>query len=230
VSDTDKDGVDPRALHEVLLEAREAGFLGPGPIERHLLHAHGFVKVARAQPGPDDPQLLDLGSGGGLPGLVVAGGWPAATMVLLEANDRRAQFLLRAVVQCGLEDRVRVLHERAEVAGRDPSYRGTFDGAVVRSFGPPAVVAECAAPLLRGGGWLLVSEPPNDQEEGAGNPQLAETSIASDRWPAEELAPLGLRPVESVRAVFGYQLLRQETVCPERFPRRNGIPAKRPLF
>jgi 16S rRNA (guanine527-N7)-methyltransferase len=236
VSDTDRDGIDPLVLHEVLLAARDAGFLGPGPIERHLIHAEGFVTLARAQSGPEAPWLLDLGSGGGLPGLVVAGAWPEATMVLLEANERRAQFLVRAVASCSLQGRVEVVHERAEIAGRDPSYRGAFDGILVRSFGPPAVVAECAAPLLCIGGWLVVSEPPGELDErlGAGLPDQAAGQVAtgesSTRWPPDQLAQLGLEPEESVRTLFGYQLLRQVAECPDRFPRRNGVPSKRPLF
>jgi len=236
VPDTDRDGIDPLVLRQVLEAARDAGFLGPGPIERHLVHAEGFVTLARAQPGPKAPRLLDLGSGGGLPGLVVAGAWPEATMVLLEANERRAQFLVRAVVSCNLQDRVEVVHERAEIAGRDPSFRGAFDGILVRSFGPPAVVAECAAPLLRVEGWLLVSEPPSELDEdlGAATSEQAagevDTGVTSTRWPPDQLAELGLEPVESVRTLFGYQLLRQVAACPDRFPRRNGVPSKRPLF
>ena len=182
------------------------------------------------------PRLLDLGSGGGLPGLVVAGAWPEATMVLLEANERRAQFLERAVVACSLQQRVSVVHQRAEIIGRDPLYRAAFDGVVARSFGAPAVVAECAAPLLRVGGWLIVSEPPS--EDGPPDAGLTTdltdvnlpTAEESGRWPADKLAPLGLQPTESVRTAFGYQILRQVALCPDRFPRRNGIPSKRPLF
>jgi 16S rRNA (guanine527-N7)-methyltransferase len=238
VPDTDRDGIAPEVLQEILVAARDAGFLGPGPIERHLLHAEGFVTLARAQAGGKSPRILDLGSGGGLPGLVVAGAWPESRVVLLEANERRAQFLERAVVACDLQDRVRVVHQRAEICGRDPAYRGTFDGVVVRSFGPPAVVAECAAPLLRVGGWLIVSEPPNDDESDGlkaesvpdqPDTQGAET-VGSGRWPGEQLAPLGLQPVESVRNEFGYQVLHQFSLCPDRFPRRNGVPAKKPLF
>jgi 16S rRNA (guanine527-N7)-methyltransferase len=222
VPDTDDGRIDPEVLRDILVAARQAGFLGPGPIERHLLHAQGFVALARAQADGEHARILDLGSGGGLPGLIVAGEMPQTTLVLLEANDRRAQFLERAVAACGIESRIRVVHERAEVAGRDPAYRGMFDGVVVRSFGPPAVVAECAAPLLRVGGWLIVSEPP--AESGSG--QIDEAS----RWPADQLAQLGLRPEEFVRRDFGYQVVRQVSPCPERFPRRNGVPSKRPLF
>ena len=82
------------------------------------------------------------------------------------------------------------------------------------------MVAECAAPLLRPGGWLVVSEPPPtgpDEDPGG-------------RWPAESLRQLGLEPADVVHGDFEFRTLRQIEPCPERFPRRNGVPAKRPLF
>ena len=147
--------------------------------------------------------------------------WPESTLVLLDAGARRADFLRRAVERCDLEARVSVVHERAEVAGRDAQLRGQFDGVVVRSFGPPGVVAECAAPFLRVEGCVIVSEPPGDSDE----PQ-----DGTGRWPAEGLAQAGLVPVEFVRESYGYQVLRQAEPCPDRLPRRNGVPAKHPLF
>ncbi len=219
------EGVDsPSPLHEVLAEAREAGFLGPGPIEPQLRHAQGFAAIARrlTAGGPPRPRVVDLGSGGGLPGLVVATGWPEATVDLLEAGTRRAAFLERATSRLGLAGRVRVLHERAEVCGRQPGFRGGYDGVLARSFGRPAVVAECAAPLLKVGGWLVVSEPPRG--EAPAEPDEAR------RWPSESLGLVGLEPGEAVHEEFDYRILRQVTPCPERFPRRNGVPAKRPLF
>jgi 16S rRNA (guanine527-N7)-methyltransferase len=237
VSNTDNETPAPAVLRDVLSSARDAGFLGPGSIERHLRHAEGFVTLAQRQAGSRRvARILDLGSGGGLPGLVLADEWPAAQIVLLEANERRAQFLERAVMTCGFQGRVQVVHQRAEVAGRDPLYRGTFDGVVVRSFGPPAVVAECAAPLLRLDGWLIVSEPPvallegsNGDASGTGGPGSADTQEAG-RWPQEGLAQFGLENVETVRNEFGYQIMRQVQICPEKFPRRNGVPTKKPLF
>jgi 16S rRNA (guanine527-N7)-methyltransferase len=223
VPDTDHAVPSPAALGDVLLDARRAGFLGPGPIEPHLEHAAGFADLARRQPVPSGtgaPHILDLGSGGGLPGLVIAIRWPAATLVLLDANERRTEFLQRAVRRCGLWERVAVVHQRAEVCGRDPEYRGTFDGVVVRSFGAPAVVAECGAPFLRRGGWLIVSEPPGASGEDGHRA----------RWPADGVAQVGLEPGEFVKAGFGYQVLYQREACPDRFPRRNGVPAKQPLF
>ena len=212
-------------IGDVLNEARAAGFLGPGPVEDHLRHAEGFATVAhRMLAETPSPRILDLGSGGGLPGLVVASSWPDATVVLLEANGRRAAFLRRAVGRLGLEERVSVLEARAEAAGRDPGHRARFDEVLARSFGRPAVVAECGSPLLRVGGWLVVSEPPSATDDSV-------TFGTGDvRWPAEALAQFGLEPAGVWRDGATYQVLRQAEICPERFPRRDGVPAKRPLF
>ena len=157
----------PTLLHELLLEARALGFLGPGPLEPQIRHAEGFVAIALRLSAGGPARLVDLGSGGGLPGLVVAVEWADATLDLLEANGRRAAFLRRAVERLGVAHRVTVQEERAEVLGRVPGLRAGFDGVLARSFGRPAVVAECAAPLLKTGGWLLVSEPPHSDDSKA---------------------------------------------------------------
>ena len=171
------------------------------------------------------PRLVDLGSGGGLPGLVVAVRWPQAHLVLLDAHGRRTAFLERAVDRLGLGERVSVRQERAEAYGRAEDARGTFDMVLARSFGRPAVVAECAAPLLRVGGWVVVSEPPAG---GADGPRGGEPS--GPRWPAQPLEQFGLVRGEHVHEEFEFQILEQVTPCPDRFPRRDGVPAKKPLF
>ena len=203
----------PASLEDVLDDARALGFLGPGPVAGHIEHATGFVRAV----GDDHPSLVvDLGSGGGVPGLVVAAAWPHARFVLLDAGRRRAQFLARAADALDLADRVVVAHARAEELGRDPAWRGRADLVVARSFGPPPATAECAAPLLQVGGRLVVSEPPEDAET---------------RWPEQPLARLGLRPSARLEQSFSrFQVLRQEEPCPEAFPRRVGVPSKRPLF
>lgn len=201
------------SLETVLEEAREQGFLGPGPVEGHIEHAAGFVQAVGT---PHPQRVVDLGSGGGVPGLVVAFAWPDAGIYLLDGSERRALFLAGAATALGLSDRVVVGHARAEEAGRDPHWRGRADLVVARSFGPPAVTAECAAPLLCIGGRLVVSEPPTEP---------------GDRWPADALAALGMRPVSRFEQAFSrFQILRQEQPCPDAYPRRVGIPAKRPLF
>jgi 16S rRNA (guanine527-N7)-methyltransferase len=214
-------------LQAVLGEARAAGFLGPGPLEPQVRHAEGFAVVARPL-FAESPHLVDMGAGGGLPGLVVAVRWPEVTLTLLDSSERRCAFLRRAVDRLDLGSRAFVLEGRAETLGRDPQVRGTFDGAIARSFGRPAVLAECTAPLLKADGWLVVSEPP---AQGATvNAETSEGRPGLERWPVEPLEQLGLERRAMVHLEFQYQLLHQVELCPERFPRRNGVPAKKPLF
>jgi 16S rRNA (guanine527-N7)-methyltransferase len=184
-------------------------------VEAHLDHAAGYAEAVVAGGSPP-ARAVDLGSGGGVPGLPLALHFSACRWVLVESGVRRAAFLREAVVQLGVADRVAVVEERAEVVGRRTECRGTFDLVVARSFGPPAVVAECAAPLLRVGGRAVVSEPPGG---------------APARWPAAGLARLGLAFEVSVQSAGAtYQALLQTSRCPDRYPRRVGVPAKRPLF
>jgi 16S rRNA (guanine527-N7)-methyltransferase len=200
-------------LEAILEEARALGFLGPDPVERHVRHARTLAGRIDA-PG----SFLDLGSGAGVPGLVLAEVWPTARATLLDASTRRTAFCEQAVARLGLADRVTVVRERAEVAGRDPALRNGFDAVVARSFSRPAVTAECAAPFLRLGGWLLVSEPPD-------------AASSEVRWPGEALAELGLGRAAPVSGDQVSSVAAQKVApTPENIPRRTGIPAKRPLW
>lgn len=177
------------------------------------------------------PDVLDLGSGGGLPGLVIALEMPTVGVVLLESSSKRAEFLRWAVEQAALHQSVTVCEARAEEAGRRPERRGRFRAVVARSFGPPPVTAECAAPFLRVGGALVVSEPATaalDLPEDGG--RSASTQTDETRWPPAGLQVLGLTPERRFLTPFALQLLRQTSPCPDKFPRRVGVPAKRPLF
>jgi 16S rRNA (guanine527-N7)-methyltransferase len=147
---------------------------------------------------------------------VLAVRWPATRVVLLDARAARTSFLTEAVAELGIGGRVEVRTGRAEELGRDPALRTSFDAVVARSFGPPAVTAECGAPFLRVGGLLVVAEPPG------GDPA---------RWPAVGLAGLGL--VDAGLVTVGEataRRLRVESACGDGFPRANGVPAGRPLF
>jgi 16S rRNA (guanine527-N7)-methyltransferase len=194
----------------VLEEARQLGFLGPGPIESQIVHSLGF-RHAITHP-PDI--AVDLGSGGGLPGLPLALLWEGSRWTLLDANVRRTTWLTGILPLVGLESRVTVLCQRAENAGRS-GMRGQADLVVSRGFGRPAVTAECGAPLLVPGGSLVVSEPPGGQP---------------GRWSPEGLSQLGLTPGLSISDPIGLQVLTLTHPCPDRYPRSVGKPSKRPLF
>jgi 16S rRNA (guanine527-N7)-methyltransferase len=194
----------------VIGDAQNLGFLGPGPVDRQVDRALDLYGVL----GGDVRLAVDLGSGGGLPGLPLAVANPAVQWILLDGSVTRCRWLTSAVSQLGLDDRVSVVAERAEVAGRS-NLRGSADLVVARSFAAPAVTAECGAPFLRTGGRLVVAEPPGGQP---------------GRWEVEGLETLGLALGPSVSEPTAYQVLQQTTPCPTRYPRRVGIPAKRPLF
>lgn len=203
-------------------------------LDSQVAHALGFAAVVEDVLGGHPLGFLDLGSGGGLPGLVLAWRWPGSAAVLLDANRRRCLGLEAAAADLGWRGRVEVVCARAEQAGRS-GLRGSQGLVVSRSFGRPAVTAECAAPLLEVGGVLVVSEPPDlDRSPGSGGQSDDERGDAaaagSDRWPAGPLMELGLRRLGRRVHGFTYQVLVQEQSCPERYPRRVGIPAKRPLY
>jgi 16S rRNA (guanine527-N7)-methyltransferase len=200
------------SLRPVLARSHVLGFLGPGDPMFHVEHARGFADELGAS-----TLVIDLGSGGGVPGLVLAL-LDDRRYVLVDAMRKRCDFLELAVEMLGLRDRVEVVCARAEEVGRRADRRGVADAVVARSFGQPALTAECAAPLLRVDGRLVVSEPPD-----------AERSDA--RWDPVGLDRLGL--VDRGRRTHGasgYRLLVQARVCPDEYPRRTGVPAKRPLF
>lgn len=112
----------------------------------------------------DASRLIDLGSGGGLPGLPLLADCTNMTGVLLDAASKRTAFLVWAAVELGLSDRVAVVTARAEAAAHDPDHRGQYDVVACRGFGPPALTIECSAGFLGLGGRLLISEPPDRRQ------------------------------------------------------------------
>ena len=199
------------ALEQVLAQSRELGFLGPGPSMFHVEHALLTVSLT-----PAEGLVLDLGTGGGVPGLVVAAARPGLQVVLLDSMAKRCDFLAESVHQLGMSDQVTVEHGRAEVLARRPDLRAQFDVVTARSFGPPSATAECAAGFLQVQGRLLVSEPPNADP---------------DRWPVEPVGLLGLelvdRHTDSRSTVAEFRML---SLAGPEVPRRDGVPVKKPLW
>ncbi|MEX2031964.1 MAG: 16S rRNA (guanine(527)-N(7))-methyltransferase RsmG [Dehalococcoidia bacterium] len=183
----------------VLVAIREAG----------LLPADGRVRIA------------DLGPGGGFPGLPMRIVEPAFHLVLVESNQKRADFLLFATRELGLAD-VEVVAARAEDAGRDPALRGLFDLVVARAVASLNVLVEYALPLLREGGVLVAPKGSRARDE------LVEAAPAIEALGGVALDPVPLSLPADV-APQTVILVRREGTLDDRFPRRAGMPAKRPL-
>jgi len=213
-------------LVRVLKEGQRRSLIGNSTVAAQIAHSDGFLRALclEAVDGP----VVDLGSGGGIPGLVLAVRKSDIHVVMLDSSRRSTDFLNWAVTELELSSSVEVVTERAEIIGRDSRYRGVCAAVVARAFGRPALTAECAAPLLRIGGRLIVSEPPGDPVLDART--AVRGPVASQRWPVEGCAELGLAPELELRDSYGFAILRQVRACPDRYPRRTGIPAKRPLF
>lgn len=160
------------ALHAALAASQRSGFLGARPIDQVIEHAREFVRALEGMSGAGDvPQVLDLGAGGGVPGLVVANDRPDIMITLLDRRAKRTDFLVRVVSRLGWTDRVTVVC--CDVDAFTPPQ--PFDAVVARGFGPPDRTLTVATRLARIGGRLVISEPPD-----------------ADRWSSSLLDQLGV--------------------------------------
>jgi len=202
-----------RRILAALERPHRLGMIG-GDLADHVAHATYYAELFAPALGLSDStssvRAADLGTGGGIPGVVLAALRPDWHWTLIDVRSARADEVRAAVARLGLEDCCEVLAEAAQELGRGAPLRATFDLAVARAFGPPSVLAECAAGLLRVGGALIVSEPPESHEAEGDD----------GRWPPAPLEVLGFAEVEqAVVAETRFAVLRKVAETPERFPR-----------
>jgi len=166
----------------------------------------------------DVTTLVDVGSGGRLPGLPLKIMVPRLQVTLVEADGRKAAFLTQACARLGLPG-VRVVGRRAEDAAHDGDLREAFDVAVARALAPMPVLAELCLPFVRVGGRLLAQKT-RDEDVGAaaraiellgGGPTLVE--------PAPSRA----------RSAGVVVVVEKVAPTPGAYPRRAGVPSRRPL-
>jgi 16S rRNA (guanine527-N7)-methyltransferase len=203
-------------LVEVLERSRALGLLGPGPVDDHIRHAAVFAQAYEELGAGPPARFVDLGSGGGVPGLVLAVTWAESEAWLLDGQLRRVRFLLDALEDLGIDERVHAVHGRAEELAHEPAHRDQADVVTARSFATPGITAECGIGFLRPGGALLVAEPPDER---------------ADRWPVEPLASIGLVDDGTTRTPSGsVRRLRRVGELPPAIPRRSAAMHRRPLF
>jgi 16S rRNA (guanine527-N7)-methyltransferase len=211
------------ALREANRRVNLTRIVDPAEIEtRHFLDSltAALPLIERLQAG-DALKLVDVGSGGGMPGLPLKIAFPALELTLVESVGKKADFLREVSAALRLRN-VRVLAERAETAGRDAAYRDTYDWATARALGPLAVVVELCAPFLAPGG-LLVAHRAGDLE--------AELAAASPAFRALKMwtrIPIPIH-LEGLGARRGLIVGEKYADTPQTYPRRPGMPRKRPL-
>ena len=166
-------------------------------------------------------KIADIGTGGGFPGLPMRIAEPDLRLTLIEAQARRCRFLEATVDALGLPD-VLVVQARAEEAGRAPDLRASFDVVVARAVASLPVLVEYALPLLREGGVLATPKGSRAEEE----QRAAAPAISALSGDLAASVPLDLPPGVPRQQVV---LVRRVAPLDGRYPRRPGMPAKRPL-
>ncbi len=195
----------------------------PAQIERrHFLESLAFGRLLAGRGLlPDGARVIDIGSGAGLPGLPLKLAWPSLRLALLESNSRRCRFLGAAIRELGLGD-VAVLEGRSEHFGRDPAHRAAYDLVVARAVAPLPILIEYALPFLRLGGRLAVAKGSGAQRE------LDSAGAALQALGGRLEAALAFQPPGGLKQTV--IVIVKETPTPERYPRRAGLPAKRPII
>lgn len=167
--------------------------------------------------------LIDVGAGGGLPGIPLAIVKPELRATLLEATEKKVAFLDYARAALDLEN-LSLLNVRAEEAGGRPEYRGTFDVATARALAALPVVVEYCAPLLGVGGIVLAMKGRLSEEELAGG-RTAARKLGLELREMRKVEYLAELPQKERRLV----VFEKVEKTPGRFPRRMGLAKKQPL-
>ena len=195
-----------------------------GDANSETILVHHFLDSLSALCGSEARQgdkVLDLGSGAGMPGLVLAIAAPEAEYVLLDSSRKKAKFLNSTSRLLWLGS-VEVVCGRAEEAGREKRLREGFDLVVARAVAPLATLVEYALPFLKTGGRLVALRGPKAKTEVA----EAEKAIRELKGGAPEILVIEVPYLDAERQLV---IIEKTGVTPDRYPRRTGVPLKRPL-
>jgi 16S rRNA (guanine527-N7)-methyltransferase len=188
---------------------------------RHIAEslAFGALLAARGLLA-DGARVLDVGTGAGLPGLPLKIAWPSLKVTLLEATGKKCRFLESVVSALGLEG-VEVVEGRAEELAHTTAHRASYDLVVARAVAALPVLLEYCVPFLGVSGVLAATKGSAAQSELESSAAALEALGAS----VEDVTSLEVPGLPSQSVV----IVRKHAETPERYPRRTGIPTKRPL-
>jgi 16S rRNA (guanine527-N7)-methyltransferase len=208
-----------RYLHMLLEASRHMNLTSVCNPEQAWIR-HIFDSLTLSARIPEKAKIIDVGSGGGLPGIVTAICRPSCQVTLLEATRRKAVFLEKAVRELHL-GKVQVLCDRAENAGRNTAHRGHYDIVTARAVADLAELLELTAPFAAIDGLIMAMKGQEARNEAARAQAAAEIL---------GITCTGIKPACSDPHYPGrIVLFRKQARTPGKYPRRPGIPHKRPL-
>jgi 16S rRNA (guanine527-N7)-methyltransferase len=185
---------------------------------KHFLDSLTCTQAMRESPCR---RLIDIGTGAGFPGLVLKIAYPSVQLTLVESVGKKADFCRHVVQKLGL-DHVDVVQDRAESVGQLPTHREQYDWGVARAVASLPVLAEYLLPFVRVGGSMLAMK----GESGPAESHASEHALQMLGGHLRQLLPVTLPGVAEERYLV---IIDKVAATPARFPRRVGIPAKRPL-
>jgi 16S rRNA (guanine527-N7)-methyltransferase len=185
---------------------------------RHFLDSLSVLRVAQL---PPHARVIDVGAGAGFPGLPLRIVCPAIQLALLEATGKKVVFLEHVVKTLNLGN-VKIVNARAEEAGHDPTYREQFDLVLARAVAHMPILAEYLLPLCRVGGRCIAMK----GESAAAEVGLAENALRLLGGRLVQLTPIELPHVAETHYLV---VIEKVAATPHHYPRRPGIPSKKPL-
>ncbi len=166
-------------------------------------------------------QVVDVGSGAGFPGLPLKLLYPAMNLTLVESVKKKTWFISHMIEVLSMRG-VEVITGRAENVGQDPSHRERYDWAIARAVASLSTLVEYLLPLVKVGGRSLAQKGESAEGEVADARQAIE--ILGGRL--DSIIPVDLPGIDEARNLV---VIEKVAPTPEKYPRRVGVPAKRPL-
>ena len=186
----------------------------------HFLDSLALVPLLQREM-PDALSMVDVGAGAGFPSVPMKLFVPRLHLTLVEATSKKADFLSWLVMELELQN-VNVVAQRAETLAHDSRYRESFDVATARALGPLATVLELTLPFCRIGGVAVMPRAGDVAGEVA-----AATAVAQELGGL--LQPPELVQVSTLRKDSAVVLVDKVALTNTRYPRRAGLPARRPM-
>ncbi|MFW6268533.1 MAG: 16S rRNA (guanine(527)-N(7))-methyltransferase RsmG [Bacillota bacterium] len=187
-------------------------------IQKHLLDSLSIFKIKHLQ----FDNFIDVGSGAGLPGLILKIYRPKLKSVLIDSTLKKVRFMIKTADKLSLNDNLEILHERAEKLAHQNGYREKYDLATARAVAPLKILIEYTIPFVKKNGLVILYKGPDWKNE----KKESLNALKKLRTEVNFVSDVNIPGLQGERYLV---VLKKNESTPENFPRRPGIPKKRPL-